>query len=245
MKKITLDNESPYYSQLKDFLIEEIENGNLRHGDKLPSERELAETYKVSRMTARHALSVLEREGFVERIIGGGTFVIGKKIKLDGDNNFLSFSKKIMESGSTPETKIVFTRIKSAKNCAVRSLDIEEDEQLMVIKRLRIADDIPIAIELSYIPYRYCPGIEKYIKKDVSLYKVLEDVYSIKLVRVEQYTRIALSDENESKLLKIKNDSPCIFIESTTFDTLGRKIEFAQTKARGDIVRYYDRKSIE
>lgn len=246
-KRIVLHNNSPYYSQLKDFIIEEIENGNLEHGYKLPSERELAEKYKVSRMTARHALTVLEREGFVERIVGGGggTFVISKQIKLDSNSTFFSLSKKIRESGFKPESKIIYIRIEPVKANIAQSLGMKNDEDILVIKRLRIADGIPVAIELSQIPYHYCRGIEKYIKKDVSLYQVLEDLYSIKLVRTQSYIRISLSDARESKYLKIKNETACILIESTNFDTLGRKIEFSKTKARGDIVRYYFEEPIE
>ncbi|NMM60953.1 GntR family transcriptional regulator, partial [Priestia megaterium] len=65
----------PYYQKLKTMFIEEIKNGNLKYGDKIPSERELADKFGVSRMTARHALSTLEREGFVERRVGVGTFI--------------------------------------------------------------------------------------------------------------------------------------------------------------------------
>lgn len=82
MSRMISDDEAvPFYKQLKKQILEEIKSGKLKHGDKLPSERELAEQFQISRMTARHTLSILEREGVVERRVGAGTFINYKKLK--------------------------------------------------------------------------------------------------------------------------------------------------------------------
>ncbi|WP_068613782.1 GntR family transcriptional regulator [Paenibacillus tuaregi] len=237
MRSHETEENIPFYRQLKEMIVEDIESGRLNQGDKLPSERDLAEQHKVSRMTARHALSLLEREGFVERIVGAGTFVSNRKIQMDF--TFNSFSKSMLDLGMKPTTETLFMKVERAKPSVAKMLDVEEGEELFSLKRLRLADGIPVAIELSQIPYRYCRGIEDYMNENVSLYKVLEDVYSIKLHKATQYTRISISDEMESRLLKIQNESACLLLETVAYDTEGRSIEFSQSITRGDIVSFY------
>lgn len=227
----------PIYKQLKNMILEDIESGKLKYGDKLPSERELAEKANISRMTARNALSILEREGFVERRVGAGTF-IAKKIEMDLIT-FNSFSKELLIRGLEPTTKLLHMRKDHAKLTLANSLKIEVGEEIIVINRLRLGDHIPIAIEESYIPYKYCKGIEDYMSDNVSLYEILEKHYGITLIRADQYMQVVLSDEEESKLLKIKNEAPCILLEAVAFDTKGQAVEFSRSTTRSDIVKYY------
>ncbi|MFM1652421.1 GntR family transcriptional regulator [Brevibacillus sp. B_LB10_24] len=228
----------PFYKQLKEIIVEEIESGKLQHGDKLPSERDLAEQFNISRMTARHAISILEREGVVERRVGAGTFIARKRIEMDFIT-FNSFTKTMLERGMVPSTREIQIRRDKAKSGLAKVLAIEPGEEIVMMKRLRLADDIPVALEESLIPVKFCPGIETYIGYDVSLYQVLEDQYGIKLVRANQYMQVGVSDEEESKLLKIKNESPCILLEAVAFDTNGRPIEFSKSMTRSDIVKFY------
>jgi GntR family transcriptional regulator len=232
----------PYYQQLKSKFIEDIRSGKLNHGDKIPSERELAEKFNVSRMTARHAISILESEGVVERRVGAGTFISIKRIRWD----FItvnSFTKGMLDKGQIPSTSTIHMMQEPANDIIANVLQIPAGETLFSLKRLRIVNDIPVAIELSQIPYKYCQGIEKYMVSNVSLYQVLEEHYGITLVKQKQYTRISLSNETESQLLKIRNESSNLLIEGTTYDSLDRIIECYQTLARGDIVEIYSEAS--
>ncbi len=228
----------PYYQKLKTMFIEEIKNGNLKYGDKIPSERELADKFGVSRMTARHALSTLEREGFVERRVGVGTFISNRKIQW----NFItvnSFTKGMEDKGLKPTTETIFAKIEKADEFLANKLNISNGEEVFSLKRLRIIDDIPVAIELSQIPYKFCLQIEEYISNKISLYQVLDEFYGLKLAKQKQYMRISLSNSVESKLLRIGNETPCLSIEGTTYDSLERPVEYYQTLARGDLIEFY------
>lgn len=228
----------PYYQKLKTMFIEEIKTGNLKYGDKIPSERVLAEKFKISRMTARHALSTLEREGFVERRVGVGTFISNRKIQW----NFItvnSFTKGMEDKGLKPSTETIFAKIETADEFLASKLNISKGEEIFSLKRLRIVDNIPVAIELSQIPHKFCSQIEEYISTKVSLYNVLDEFYGLKLAKQKQYMRISLSDPIESKLLKIGNENPCLSIEGTTYDSFERPIEYYQILARGDLVEFY------
>lgn len=239
MSQMFRDEETvPFYKQLKDKILEEIESGKLKHGDKLPSERELANLYGISRMTARHTLSILEREGVVERRVGAGTFLSNHKIEMDFIT-FNSFTNTMLGKGLTPSTQILSIGKTEAKPILADKLKVTEGEELVVIKRLRLVNERPISIEESFIPDRYCPNIDQLITNESSLYQILESEYGIVLVKAKEYMQITVSEESDSKLLRIRSESPCVFREAVAYDHHDKEIEFSTSLTRGDIVKFY------
>jgi GntR family transcriptional regulator len=239
MSRVLNDEETvPFYKQLKHKIMEDIESGKLKHGDKLPSERELAEQYRISRMTARHTLSILEREGVVERRVGAGTFITNNKITMDFVT-FNSFTKNMLNKGLTPSTQILSIGKNEANAKLAHKLQIPLNEVMIVIKRLRFVNETPIAIEESFIPEKLCSGLDEMIEENQSLYELLESEFGIVLVKAKEYMQVTFSDESESKLLKIRSESPCIFQESVAFDRNDKEIEFSTSLTRSDIVKFY------
>ncbi|MCM3600050.1 GntR family transcriptional regulator [Robertmurraya korlensis] len=232
------EEETPFYQQLKDKIIDDIESGKLKHGDKLPSERELAEQYGISRMTARHTLSILEREGVVERRVGAGTFISNYKIEMDFIT-FNSFTRTMLGKGLTPSTQVLSIKKSPAKPSIANKLHIPVGEELVIIKRLRNVNGIPVSIEESFIPYKYCPDIDHLITNNHSLYQMLESEYGITLVKAKEYMKVKLAEESDSKLLRIRSESPCVLREAVAYDDQGQSIEFSTSLTRSDIVRFY------
>ncbi|MGI8384227.1 GntR family transcriptional regulator [Robertmurraya sp. P23] len=232
------EEETPFYQQLKDKIIDDIESGKLKHGDKLPSERELAEQYGISRMTARHTLSILEREGVVERRVGAGTFISNYKIEMDFIT-FNSFTRTMLGKGLTPSTQVLSIKKSLAKPGIANKLHIPVGEEIVIIKRLRNVNGIPISIEESFIPYKYCPDIDHRITNNHSLYQMLESEYGITLVKAKEYMKVKLAEESDSKLLRIRSESPCVLREAVAYDDQGQSIEFSTSLTRSDIVRFY------
>ncbi len=232
------EEETPFYQQLKDKIIDDIESGKLKHGDKLPSERELAEQYGISRMTARHTLSILEREGVVERRVGAGTFITNYKIEMDFIT-FNSFTRTMLGRGLTPSTQVLSIKKSPVKQGIANKLHISVGEEIVIIKRLRNVNGIPISIEESFIPYQFCPGIDLRITNNHSLYQMLESEYGITLVKAKEYMKVKLAEESESKLLRIRSESPCVLREAVAYDDKGQPIEFSTSLTRSDIVRFY------
>ncbi|WP_391203081.1 GntR family transcriptional regulator [Psychrobacillus sp. L4] len=233
----------PFYKQLKQEILDDIETGKLKHGDKLSSERELAELYKISRMTARHTLSILEREGVVERRVGVGTYITNNKIEMDFIT-FNSFTKNMLNKGFIPSTRVLSISKVPAKSQLGKRLKVPTGEELISIKRLRLVNEMPISIEESFLQDKLFPGIDKLMKDDVSLYQTLEGYYGIVLVRAKENMQVTFSDETDSKLLKIRSDSPCIFQEQVAFDSKDREIEFSTSLTRSDIVKFYSELSL-
>lgn len=232
------EEETPFYQQLKNKIIDDIESGKLKHGDKLPSERELAEQYGISRMTARHTLSILEREGVVERRVGAGTFISNYKIEMDFIT-FNSFTRTMLGKGLTPSTQVLSIKKSAAKPGIVNKLQIPIGEEIVILKRLRNVNGIPISIEESFIPYKYCPDIDHRITNKHSLYQMLENDYGITLVKAKEYMKVKLAEESDSKLLRIRSESPCVLREAVAYDDQGHPIEYSTSLTRSDIVRFY------
>lgn len=230
--------ESPFYMQLKNKLKDDIESGKYKHGDKLPSERELAEQFNISRMTARHTLSVLEREGVVERRIGVGTFITNNRIKMDFIT-FNSFSKDMLSKGFKPTTKKLSLSKDYATAYLAKKLKIDLNDEVTVLRRVRLVNDMPISIEESFIPSKFCDGIMDLISDNTSLYQILEDQFGIVLVKAKEYMRVTFPDESESKLLRIGANNPCILREAVAFDNESNEVEFSTSLIRSDVVRFY------
>ncbi|MGG1679336.1 GntR family transcriptional regulator [Neobacillus sp. NRS-1170] len=232
------EDQVPFYKQLKGKILDDIESGKLKHGDKLPSERELAEQFQISRMTARHTLSVLEREGVVERRVGAGTFITNNKIVMDFIT-FNSFTKNMLNKGFIPSTKVLSIGKTEAKPHIARKLNVPIGETLITLKRLRSVNEMPVAIEESFISEKLCPNLEQFIFDNASLYQILEDQYGIVLVKAKEQMQVTFSEESDSKLLKIRSESPCIYQESVAYDHHDQEIEFSISLTRSDIVRFY------
>ncbi|MFP5113789.1 GntR family transcriptional regulator [Bacillaceae bacterium C204] len=232
------DEDVPFYKQLRNKILDEIESGKLKQGDKLPSERELAEQFQISRMTARHTLSMLEREGVVERRVGSGTFINNKKIEMDFVT-FNSFTKNMLNKGLIPSTQILSIQKMEATANLAQKLKLAQGDMMFAIKRLRLVNETPIAIEESFLSEKLCPGLNDMITENDSLYELLEREYGIVLVMAKEYMQVTVSDESESKLLKIRSESPCIFQEAVAFDKNEQEIEFSTSLTRSDIVKFY------
>src|SRR6201987_1037067 len=101
-------NGLPAYKRIQGTIVKRLELGQLKPGDVVDSERELARIHGVSLMTARHALAGLEREGMVVRRRGAGTFVAPPKIHF---NKLMSYTEQMGSRGLTPSSKIVITKI--------------------------------------------------------------------------------------------------------------------------------------
>src|SRR6202048_4427076 len=101
-------NGTPAYRRIQSGILKRIEAGQLKPGDVVDSERELAKIHRVSLMTARHALTSLEREGVVERRRGAGTFVAPPKIHF---NKLMSYSEQMASRGLVAGSQLLCNRV--------------------------------------------------------------------------------------------------------------------------------------
>src|SRR3979490_2007879 len=147
-------NGIPAYQQIQDVIRKRIESGQLRSGDAVASERDLAKLHQVSLMTARHALASLEREGIVERRRGIGTFVAAPKIHF---NKLMSYTEQMSSRSLTAGSKVLFAKVLDNENEAAARLSLPPTSKIVQRERLRHAAGEPFALETCYLSAREFP----------------------------------------------------------------------------------------
>lgn len=141
MKHINKHSRIPLYIQLMDILIEEMEN-ELGEHEQLSPEREICSKYDVSRTTVRQAINELERDGYIYKVQGKGTFVSPKRVKQDLIK-FYSFTEEMKKQGKIPFSKVLTFEVVEADRKLSGKLSIAEGSKVYVFSRLRLADNVP------------------------------------------------------------------------------------------------------
>jgi GntR family transcriptional regulator len=228
------DSSTPLYTQIKDHLQVQIQMGAYEVGARLPSERELAQEFAVSRMTARQALRELIQDGLAYSRVGKGTFVSPPKI--DQDLRALtSFSEECRQRGMTPASRVLKSALAAADAGVARWLQIPAGAEVAILTRLRLANAKPLAIETAHLDHRLCPGIlDKHNFARESLYEVLRQEYGWALVWADQIIEARQPTRDESELLELDRPIPVLSITRVTYDQQDRPIEFVTSVYRGD-----------
>lgn len=226
----------PAYAQIEDQLAARIESGELRAGERLPPERELAESVGVSRMTMRQALASLARRGLVERGVGRGTFVA--RVKLDHDLRAVAgFSERMMRQGLEPGAKLISAEDSEAPPPVAAALRIEPRAAAYRIQRLRLGGGVPLALEDSWIPAAPFPGLLG-LALTGSLYELMRDLYDLGPVRAVERLEPVLARAHEAAALDVPSGSPLMLVERVAYAADGTAVEFAHDRHRGDRARF-------
>src|SRR3954469_2661320 len=165
-------------SQTRDQVVDLIES--LGIGLAIPSERQLSADLGVSRLTVRAAIDELVREGYLVRRRGAGTFVAEPKVAKGID--ITSFSDDMRARGLTPASRTLDLRIELAGARLGRILHVSPSEKIVAVKRLRLADGEPMAIELLHTRASLVPGLDASDLEANSFYDLLGDRYGITIV---------------------------------------------------------------
>jgi GntR family transcriptional regulator len=222
----------PAYAQIEDQLAARIESGELRAGERLPPERDLAEGLGVSRMTVRQALSSLAARGLVERGVGRGTFVA--RDKLDHDlGRVAGFSELMERHGLEPGAQLIAAAEKPAPDAIAAALGIDEGAPVYRIQRLRFGAGVPMALEDSWLPAAPFPGLLD-LGLTRSLYGLMRDLFELEPVRAVERLEPVLARAHEAAALEVSEGSPLMLVERTAYAADGTAVEFAHDRHRGD-----------
>ncbi len=161
----------PAYQRIQLSIRKRIDGGQLRPGDPVSSERDLAKLHEVSLMTARHALASLEREGVVERRRGVGTFVSAPKIHF---NKLMSYTEQMAARSLVPASQVLVSKIIDNEPDAAARLSLPPGSQLIKVERLRHAADEPYAFETCYFSSVEFPGLVSAPPQRESLFAPIE-----------------------------------------------------------------------
>lgn len=234
-----LDRDSgvPVYAQIERRLGELIESGAIPVGERVPSERELAELTGVSRLTARAALDALARKGLLERGIGRrGSVVSRSKLTFDL-TEFGGFTEMVSRHGIAATARVQKLSQTTAPRAVAAELQIPRGAPVYRVRRLRLAEDAPVALEDSWIPAGRFPG---FLELDLrgSLYAVMRDEYGIEPVHAIQRLEPTLANARQADALSVPRASPLMLVHRVAHCRAGIPVEFARDHHRGDRARF-------
>ena len=219
--------------ETRDRVLDLIEG--LEVGRPIPAERQLAVDLGVSRLTVRAALDELVRDGYLDRRHGSGTYVTEPKIAQP--LTLTSFSDDMRRRGMTPGSRTLELIVTSAGARLGHRLGVSPEARLIRVKRLRLADSIPMAMEVLHVPEELVPGLTRADFEDHSFYELLLDRFGIAIASGTQSIEPTVTSEEESEVLGVPLHTPAFLFERTTVSVSGRIVEFVRSIYRGDRYR--------
>jgi GntR family transcriptional regulator len=224
----------PKYYTVKRHLLDSIES--LDPGSPVPTERVLSAELGTSRTTVRQALLELVAEGRLVRRQGSGTYVA--EPKMTWPLHLTSFTEQAAANGFTASTQLLAAdRIRAEEDIAAR-LDVELGASVYRIERLRLADERPMAVETSHLSATRFPQLTRHVRREPSLYAVLERVYGVVPVSAEESISTAPASTREAALLNTDTGAPMLVLGRHSFDKSGRPVEWVTSWYRGDRVTF-------
>jgi GntR family transcriptional regulator len=225
-----VDGPKPKHAQLRD-ILRRLAEEELPPGSPIPSERDLAEQYRVSRITVRAAVGQLVAEGLLTRAKGRGTFTARRR--LDVQLYLESFTDDMRKRGMTPATEVLTCIEAIPPEAAASALGLQSRERAYQLVRLRRADGVPLAVERGWYNPRIVPELRHH-DLSASLYTLMADSYGIQLDHATQTVWAESADSDTAKLLGIRKGSSLLVFRRVTSSN-GRPVEDMTSWYRGDL----------
>lgn len=233
MRVIDKTSSLPYYQQLADLLRREISE---REGPdeiyQLPSENELADRHGITRATVRHALDVLEQDGWIYREKGRGSFASARRVEHEL-TRLVSTTEDMQRRGWSLTTQLVSLEQAPSLPYVAHALELPEGTPVYELCRLRLVDDEPLSLQTAYLPVALCPTLQEN-DLTTSLYRLLETRYGLRLWTGKEVLRARCATPHEAKLLEIKRNMPVMTTERVTYAANGMAVEYLEAVWRGD-----------
>jgi GntR family transcriptional regulator len=224
-------NGVPAYQRIQGAIRKRIDSGQLRAGDAVASERDLAKIHQVSLMTARHALASLEREGIVERRRGIGTFVAAPKIHF---NKLMSYTEQMASRSLNAGTKVLFAKLIDNEPEMAARLSLPPTAAIIKLERLRHASGEPFALETCYLSATEFPDLLDAPISRESLFGIIERDYKVELGYADEEIDATAADPRTSDLLSVPRREPLLRIRQVIYSTKGKVIMYVLGLYRSD-----------
>lgn len=224
-KSTAMFNQMPKYVTVRDHLRRRILTMEL--GEKLPAEPQLCDEYHVSRITLRHAIGDLIQEGLLVREQGRGTF------RADGNQSndesevisgkIVGYYRQQQNLGSTVTSKVLDNSVVTKASTA-RKLQLEDDDKLIRLERLRIVNGNPKQHVITYLSAQRFAKVLEHDFSTGSLYEFLEENYAVRLIRNEIAIHIATLNARIAWMLDAPEGQVVLSMESLVYDEFGSPI---------------------
>jgi len=205
----------PLYKQLQETLKKQIQTGERKPRQKIPSEINLAKEFDVSVITVRKAVALLAEEGLLEKRQGKGTFVAAQKYTRNL-SDVISFSEACRLNGTIAGSKLLECKFIEADKKILDQLDRPEGEHVLYIERLRFVDNEPMVIEKNIFSIAYSFLINEDLDND-SMFDILKKRSGTEVSRSSRTIEICRATQQEAQHLKIKKGSPLLLLKSIAY----------------------------
>jgi GntR family transcriptional regulator len=221
------------YHRVYNILRERILDHSMSAGEKIPPERELCDTFGVSRITVRHSLQMLQDQGLVERRPGKGTFVRKawqKKmpiLDMDYEKSLKKEAPNIVRQLLTWEQVLPPPEI-------MEELGLLKSEKCVLIERLDILDGEPLSYDKGYIPLNISTSIDDEIVRKVEFLHLWEQREGLAISYIQSSTEAVKADDTDSERLYVEEGSPILLTTDTVYSAAGKALAVFITGYRGD-----------
>lgn len=226
----------PAYIRIHDAIKKEIDGGVWEIGQRLPSERDLADDYEVSRMTLRQAITLLVEEGILERRVGSGTYVASHRVqeKMRGTT---SFTEIVRSQGKTPSSQLISYQRKPANETEIQQLQLKATDTVVRMERVRFADNVPLVFEVASIPEKLIQSFNQEAITEHFFQTLTDNGYEIG--KSEQTIYAKNASERVANYLKVPKNHAVLALTQVSYFTDGRPFEYVHSQYVGDRFEFY------
>ncbi len=222
------------YKEVYSDIKEKIRNGYLKSGEFLESESELANKYSYSKDTIRKALSMLELDGYIQKVKGKNSLVLGHgRLK----NTYLSSIQTSAELNKMEElnitTDLISLYIIQGEEDIMKIFHVSEDFDFYKVVRTRSLDGERIELDHLYFDRRIVPFLNKKIA-ETSIYEYLENKLNLKISHSRREIKFRYANEEEKKNMDLGDYTMVVVIESLTYLSNGNLFQYGATSYRPD-----------
>lgn len=221
---LTRQDAEPLYLQLKNSLTEAIRSGRYAPGEPVPTEPQLCEQYNVSRITVRRAIAELQAEGLLEKRHGKGTFVSFRRMETSLVD-LAGFSETYSLKGFKISKVLLGVSEGIADSELALKLAIAKGAPIVTVKRLIMAKEAPMTIEISDFPAELFPGLADEIVGASSIYRLLKTRYGREIRHARRVINVRLAGAEERDRLHCRSGEPLFEVEKTVFDEAGTPLQ--------------------
>ncbi|MFT4416967.1 GntR family transcriptional regulator [Fredinandcohnia humi] len=227
----------PLFRQVEQILEEKIVTGLWEIGAKLPTEQELSDLFDVSTITVKRAIIELVNKGLVYRQRGKGTFVSGSSKEQD-INTLISLTNDESDGEEHPHELLHFEIGNSDPEIA-KKLRLQTDENIISLKRVKIENGEPMALEYTYLPYAKCPTLTSADINNELIYNILKSKFHIALGRAKMFIKPYIVEGEQAALLNVEPGTPVFEWERFTYTKQEELVEYSKFYVRQDKETYY------
>ncbi|MGD1819821.1 MAG: GntR family transcriptional regulator [Pleomorphochaeta sp.] len=238
-----MNYQQPLYIQLRELILQRINDGEYLPGEKLPSEREMSKIYKINRMTVKKAIETIVEEGILYKVKNKGTFVSkqdAKKILYLNDHSkgkSIGLGAFINSTGRQLNNTVLEKGLIKNSRYLEKKLHLKKDEEIYILNRLRSIDGDSVALEYCSVPKKYFPDIDDHDFEKASLYDYMKSKQHFP-VSFTQSMIVQKISHPIDKIMAIDEESFLYVLEYIGKDKNGNIVEFTKSYLRSDKAIY-------